>query len=90
MELMFNSSGGGVEVITVGAGEAETGSTQVCKSVLVWTFEDDVYFTIGATDAANTDALLPASTMFPVPENNTNLLQFYSTAGATVYLIYRT
>lgn len=87
--LNLNSSGGGAETLTLVAATANAGASQACRSTLIWTTAADVYFKIGSTDAAATDALLPADTIIPIPVNNTNLLQFYSVAGGTAYIVWR-
>jgi len=87
--LVQNSSGGGTEVLTLSSNVA-VGANQACRSAMFWTMEADMHFAWGTGAADTNDPLLVASTVYPVPVQNTNLLSFFGTTDSKkVYIIYR-
>ena len=88
--VIGNSDDGGVEVLTIAATVA-VGSDQACRSALLWTDAADTEMRIeaGAEAAASGDFLLLANQYLPVPVKNTNLLKFFGTNGAKIYILWR-
>jgi hypothetical protein len=88
--IIGNSDDGGTEVLTIAATVA-VGADQPCRSCVIWTDAADTTVKIdgGLTDADAGDFLMLASQYISMPVKNTNLLRFFGTNGAKIYILWR-
>ena len=84
-------SDGGVEVLSITASGTDAGTTRVCKEVIFWTPDSDIYFTVGTTVADANDVLLPPTAPITFPIDDPSKLQFFNNGSGTetVYMIWR-
>jgi len=90
-EITRVGTGGGVEVLSIGAGASDAGTSRVCKEVLFYTPDANVYFTVGTTAADANDFLLIANSAITIPMDDPSKLQFFNNGAGTitVYMIWR-
>lgn len=87
--IVASSDAGGIEVLTIATNVA-VGTTQVCKSAIIWTDSADVTMKIGTSAADANDFLMLQNTYLPVPINDVALLRFYgATDDAKIYILWR-
>lgn len=87
--IIGNSDAGGIEVLTIATNVA-VGTSQACRSAIIWTDSADVTMKFGDDAADANDFLMLQNTYLPVPVNNTALLRFYgATDSAKIYILWR-